>query len=297
MPLAANTTGEHSTLAVLAGLAIIVWALGAIIALTGWLVQTTHRQVQKRRFRARAANGGAPAPVSSAASNRPPVPAPPPAAQARTANPVPRDGASAVKTAPNVAPPAIRGTRLSPETLEPLGEDLDAARLLGIAEARVAKALEVLPRDRWYVERYVYINPHRIPFVVVGETGVFALWGYAGPPRWDELRLPGEVAAHVKARLPGYAWDVKAGVCRTLANHEIKPRWWCRPGEPGAWVMGREWLIPWIEHFGPEHGLGVKDIERLRALANPRRDSPPPRVPEAVPDDSWVTPPSVGDSG
>ena len=34
--------------------------------------------------------------------------------------------------------------------------------------------------------------------------------------------------------------------------------------------MGLNWVIPWLEHFGPEDGLGVKDIERLREMAGPR---------------------------
>ena len=77
---------------------------------------------------------------------------------------------------------------------------------------------------------------------------------------------------------------MQVGICRAIAKHEIEPRWWCRSGEPGTWVMSLGWLVRWIEHFSPEHGLGVKDVERLRVLANPRRDTPPRRVPEAVPD-------------
>ena len=63
---------------------------------------------------------------------------------------------------------------------------------------------------------------------------------------------------------------MRVGLCRALAPPAIEPRWWCRSGEPGAWVMGLEWLIPWIEHFGPDHGLGVTDLKRLRELANPK---------------------------
>ena len=113
---------------------------------------------------------------------------------------------------------------------------------------------------------------------------MFAVWPLSGPPVWHDLRFFNEMAGHVKEKLPGYTGTVQVGLCRVAANREVKPRWWCRPGEPGAWVMGLEWLVRWIEHFGPEHGLGVKDVERLRVLAHPRRDTPPPRVPEAVPD-------------
>ena len=49
--------------------------------------------------------------------------------------------------------------------------------------------------------------------------------------------------------------------------------------EPGAWVVGLDWLIRWLEHFGPENGLGVKDLERLRELAGPRWGRPVTDVP------------------
>ena len=56
--------------------------------------------------------------------------------------------------------------------------------------------------------------------------------------------------------------------------------------------MGLNWVIPWLLHFGPEHGLGVKDIERLRDLAGPRwgrgvTDLPPsalvPEIRQVIP--------------
>jgi len=129
------------------------------------------------------------------------------------------------------------------------------------------------------------MDSHRIPFVILGETGAFAIWALTGPPVWDELPFPSEMADRVKGKLPGYTGPVQVGLCRALGQTAgIAPRWWCRPGEPGAWVMGREWLIRWIEHFGPQHAFGAGDIQRLRALADRRRDGPPPRVPDVVPD-------------
>ena len=129
------------------------------------------------------------------------------------------------------------------------------------------------------------MDGHRIPFVILGETGAFAVWALTGPPVWDELPFPSEMADRVKRKLPGYPGPVQVGLCRALGQTaEIAPRWWCRPGEPGAWMMGREWLIRWIEHFGPQHAFAAGDIQRLRALADRRRDAPPPRVPDVVPD-------------
>jgi hypothetical protein len=43
--------------------------------------------------------------------------------------------------------------------------------------------------------------------------------------------------------------------------------------------MGVEWLLRWLEHFGPENGIGVKDLERLRELAGPRWGRPVTDVP------------------
>ena len=43
--------------------------------------------------------------------------------------------------------------------------------------------------------------------------------------------------------------------------------------------MGLDWVIRWLEHFGIEHGLGVKDIERLREMAGPHWGRPVTDVP------------------
>jgi hypothetical protein len=47
--------------------------------------------------------------------------------------------------------------------------------------------------------------------------------------------------------------------------------------------MGLDWLTRCVEHFGPDHGLGIGDLPRLRELATPR-PGPVARVPDAVPD-------------
>ena len=195
-------------------------------------------------------------------------------------------GASASRTPnPDTSALTISRAGYSPETLEPLAGFLKCAQRLAIAEARVAETLAALPSDRWYIERYVLMDGHRIPFVILGETGAFAVWALGGPPIWDELPFPSEMADRVQEKLPGYTGPVQVGLCRALGQTAgIAPRWWCRPGEPGAWVMGREWLIRWIEHFGPEHAFAAGDIHRLRELADPRRDGPPTRVPDVVPD-------------
>ena len=50
--------------------------------------------------------------------------------------------------------------------------------------------------------------------------------------------------------------------------------------EPGgAWVMELDWVIRWLEHFGPDHGLGATDVECLRAMAGPHWGRPVMDVP------------------
>jgi hypothetical protein len=51
---------------------------------------------------------------------------------------------------------------------------------------------------------------------------------------------------------------------------DLQPRYWYHPSKPaGSWVMGVDHLTAWMGHFGHEHGLGIEDIARFRALAGP----------------------------
>ena len=127
-------------------------------------------------------------------------------------------------------PPAIPGARLSPEQLEPLGHRVDNSRRLAVVDERLNKVLATLPPDRWFVERHVVFAAHPIPFLVLGETGVFALWGMSGPLHWRDVPFFDEMAANVKNALPGYAGPVQVGVCRAF-EPQIKPRWWYRAEE------------------------------------------------------------------
>jgi len=281
MLVTAHTAGGHSTLDVLIGLAILMWALAGAALLLGWLSRLAHKRRRRGRFsqsdgmsrwlrtrggQARATPGSIGDASRGAARDAAPSASQPP----RT---------SAARTEPTaVPPPAIAGARLSPEQLEPLGQDLDNSRRLAASEARVAPVLDTLPADRWLVERQVLVGTHRVPFLILGETGVFVLWAMAGPLQWRDLSFFHEIARHVEQALPGYTGTVQPGVCRVSAP-DIEPRWWCRPGEPGAWVVGLASLIRWLQHFGPENGLGVKDLERLRELAGPRWGRPVTDVP------------------
>jgi hypothetical protein len=255
MPIAAHTTGGHSTLDLVLGIAILLWALASVSALLGWLTRLPRRhrkptadhgqshsrfgRPRRRERLGRDANPGhaedARATMTAAKHSASQESDPPPGAgiRPRTAD----DGSCTVAA----RRPAIPGPRCSPETLEPLAQNLDTGDRLQVAEARVAETLAALPSDRWLLERYALIAGHRIPFLVLGETGVFVICALTGPPAWDELRLPAQAAEqHVMPLLPGYTGAMRVGQCRALAPPRIEPRWWCRPGEPGAWVMGLE---------------------------------------------------------
>jgi hypothetical protein len=293
MPIAAHTTGGHSTPHLLLGLAVLLLALAGartLLCAATRLARHTKRALSAQHRRARSrqcerTHTAAPtAPDTPGPTAAPPAPHP-------TAHQSPHaasgDGDASALRARNLdtSAPGNRSVRRSPETLEPLADSLRSAQLRTIAEAHVAETLAALPSESWYVGRYVLMDGHRIPFVILGETGAFAVWALTGPPVWDELPFPSEMAERVKGKLPGYTGPVQVGLCRALGQTaQIAPRWWCRPGEPGAWVMGREWLIRWIEHFGPQHAFAAGDIQRLRALTDRRRDAPPPRVPDVVPD-------------
>ena len=66
-----------------------------------------------------------------------------------------------------------------------------------------------------------------------------------------------------------YKGPVTPGICGVF-RPALEPRYWYRSGQSGgSWVMGLDWLIPWMQHFGHEHGLGVDDVAHLNELAGP----------------------------
>jgi hypothetical protein len=44
-------------------------------------------------------------------------------------------------------------------------------------------------------------------------------------------------------------------------------------------VLGLIWTLRWLEQFGPDHGLGTEDLQRLRAQSGPRWGHPVTHVP------------------
>jgi hypothetical protein len=303
---AQTIAGEDSLLTTLLGFALLAVSVAVLAALhvRRWrrrgFPPSLRRLVHRTRTRrlsspASPAMSGAHAPTAPEAANASPAessPSPqtsPPTAGPTApshASPAAITGSASASSGATIAPrPTARRSeaRYSRETLRPLAREVDHTRRLFVAEDRVGKMLAALPRERWFVERYVLIQGHRVPFLILGETGVFALWALAGRPQWQDPAFVNRVVTDIKSYLADYTGPVRAGICRAFAP-AVEPRWWCRPGEPGAWVMGLNWVIPWLQHFGPDHGLSVKDVERFNALAGPHWDQPVARGVPAIPD-------------
>ena len=99
---------------------------------------------------------------------------------------------------------------------------LDRSRRLIAAEERVARTLAELPEGCWIVERYVLVGAHRIPFLVAGAGGVFALCATDGAWTMNDLDVLSRLRNDVRGQLPDYHGTVHAGVC--LAFDEMAPR-------------------------------------------------------------------------
>ena len=56
-----------------------------------------------------------------------------------------------------------------------------------------------------------------------------------------------------------------------LAFDEMRPRAWYGGDQlrGHGWVLGVDWLLPWITGFPPDDGLGASDIRRLDAASGP----------------------------
>ena len=134
----------------------------------------------------------------------------------------------------------------------------------------MAVELAALPEGFWLVERNVQLGVRRIPFLVMGATGVFAICPTDGAWTLHDLHVLSELADRVRRQLPGYEGLVHAAVC--LAFDEMKPRsWFGGEGERGrgGWVLGLDWLRSWMINFVPQHGLRDGDIRHLDEASGP----------------------------
>ena len=172
---------------------------------------------------------------------------------------------------PDARPARLSVGRLSSETLEPLCRYVDFRRRLELAAGELAAQLVQLPADRWRVEPYPLTGERRNTFVIIGETGIFVISATYAPGHWDDVIAVTKLARKIQRLLPGYPGQVQPAVCHPFTA--TRPRIWHRPDEDGAWVgawlIGGDSVIEWLEHFGPEHGLNAADLARFDELARP----------------------------
>jgi hypothetical protein len=257
-----------------------------------------HPSVPRRRLWPRVIRAGRP-------KASPPSPAGPPSdvvagrlaadlAGLVDADDVPRLSVGAV---PAPAPARVRADAnpvvgVSDETLEPLCRYVDFRRRLEVAVAELERRLEPMPADRWRIEPYPLTGERRNTLLVLGETGVFVISATYAPGHWDDVIAAGKLARKIQLLLPSYSGQVHPAVCHPFTS--ARPRAWHRADERGewvgAWVLGGDSVIDWLEHFGTEHGLGPSDLERFDQLAKPNWlkpafPTPPswPPIPEAAP--------------
>jgi hypothetical protein len=161
------------------------------------------------------------------------------------------------------------GGRLAPETLEPLCRYVDFRRRLELAAAELEHRLSILPRDQWRIEPYPLTGERRNTLMVLGPTGVFVISATYPPGSWDDVVAVNRLAGKIQRLLPGYVGRVQPAICHPFAS--LQPRDWYRADQHGSWVgawlLGGDSLLTWLEHFGCEHGLATGDLERFDALA------------------------------
>jgi len=292
-------------------MAVAVTPPGLIGVLAWWGVMLAAPAVLIRRWRGR--HHGAP--------RRRLWPLAPRARQASTRSPAwPRSGAAAPGTLgveqarladdadapprPVGALPAHGLTRLqsdrvvavSDETLEPLCRYVDFRRRLELAAGELERRLCALPAGRWRIEPYPLTGERRNTLLVLGETGVFVISATYAPGHWDDVIAASKLARKVQLLLPGYAGQVHPAICHPFTT--APARLWHRPDEDGrwvgAWVLGGDSVIDWLEHFGAEHGFSPADLKRFDELAKPNWLTPAipaapswPVIPEAAPRGTW----------
>jgi hypothetical protein len=176
---------------------------------------------------------------------------------------------SPVPDLPSAPVPAVRGAQ--PRGLvavDGLADVLERSRRLIAAEERVAR--ELIGAAGWVVERYVLVGNQRVPFVLVGPTGVFVLCATDGAWTLYDLEVLSRLGDELRDRLPGYRGRVEAVVC--LAYDRAEPRAWyggADRGGRGGWVLGVEQLLSWLDGWGTEDGLASVDVSRIAAEAGP----------------------------
>jgi hypothetical protein len=169
------------------------------------------------------------------------------------------------------APIAAPAAHLPLDALEPLCQYVDFQRRLELAAGELRCRLERLPAGEWRIEPYPLTGERRNTFLILGKTGIFVVSATYAPGHWDDVITASRLASKIQALLPGYDGQVQAAICYPFAA--TQPRVWYRADDHGdwigAWVMGGDSLIRWLEHFGPDYGVTPADLARFDAMATP----------------------------
>ena len=206
--------------------------------------------------------------------------------------PATRPASSIVSALPDATPATPAIPRCPPEALKPLSRYVDFHRRLELAAAELRARLGPLPAERWRIEPYPLTGERRNTLLVLGDTGIFVISATYAPGHWDDVVTVSTLARKVQALVPGYDGEVRPAICHPFAS--LQPRDWYRADEHGSWVgawlIGGDSLLRWLEHFGCEHGLAAGDLERFDALAKAKWLTPAivaaptwPPVPERDP--------------
>ena len=157
--------------------------------------------------------------------------------------------------------------RLRSGMLEPLCRYVDFRRRLGLAASELERRLTALPQDRWRIEPYPLTGERGNTLLVLGETGVFVISATYAPGHWDDVVAVSSLARKIELLLPGYPGQVRPAICHPFSTQPA--RVWHRADDRGewvgAWLVGGDSVIEWLEHFGTEHGVGLGDLERFDA--------------------------------
>ena len=280
---------------------VLMW-WGVMLAAPAMLVRRWRRGAPRRRLwpsAARPRPRKAPSPLPAGAPSGVVAPERRAADPARRAyaDDVPRRSVGALP-AQGQTPPVRRRAACNPpislsgEMLEPLCRYVDFRRRLELAVAELERKLAVLPAHRWRIEPYPLTGERRNTLLVLGETGVFVISATYSPGHWDDVIAASKLARKIQLLLPGYRGHVQPAICDPFTT--TRPRVWYRRNEDGdwvgAWVLGGDSVIGWLEHFGNVHGLGTADLERFDELAKPNWLKPAipspkgwPPIPEAEP--------------
>ena len=182
--------------------------------------------------------------------------------------------------------PGSQVPRLPPGTLEPLCRYVDFQHRLELAASELSRRLAQLPDDRWRVEQYPLTGERRNTLLVLGRTGVFVISATYSPGGWDDVVTVSRLGAKIQTLLPGYCGRVHSAICHPFSR--VTPRVWHRADDRGewigAWLIGGDSVIEWLQHCGAEHGFGPGDLARFDALSKPNWLKPAmPAVPSWPP--------------